>query len=237
MRCQRSRLARPWNSERLAGTCSLAGGSEAYLLLCQQNTGWRFKRDPFHVPGGMMCHVRSRKYRIRAAPYDGRGVGNAACLRLAGCARRPLAPLWRLRVIGHDARGMAPLSHHESEAARTVVGEKARQVLVNSTYRRCHLHLYALFCALLLSWATAHAEDKAVDLELVLAVDVSASVDDAEFALQMAGIAEAFRDQEVQAAIASGPLGRVAVSLVLWADPQGGRMATPLARSRLNRGC
>ena len=40
-----------------------------------------------------------------------------------------------------------------------------------------------------------------VELELVLAVDASSSVDDAEFALQMRGIAAAFRDADVQAAI------------------------------------
>ena len=52
----------------------------------------------------------------------------------------------------------------------------------------------------------------------MLAVDASGSVDDAEFALQMAGIAAAFRDPEVVAAIERGPLGRIAVTLALWAE-------------------
>ena len=57
-----------------------------------------------------------------------------------------------------------------------------------------------------------------VDLELVLAVDVSASVDTAEYELQMHGISAAFRDAEVVSAIlSSGGLG-IAVSLVQWAD-------------------
>ena len=60
--------------------------------------------------------------------------------------------------------------------------------------------------------------ETAVDLELVLAIDASASVDPAEFDLQMGGIASAIRDAEVQAAIAAGPIGRIAVSTIVWAD-------------------
>jgi hypothetical protein len=59
-----------------------------------------------------------------------------------------------------------------------------------------------------------------VDLELVLAVDTSGSVDAEEYALQISGIAEAFRDPEVVAAIAAGPLGRIAVNVAFWAESQ-----------------
>ena len=62
-----------------------------------------------------------------------------------------------------------------------------------------------------------------VELELVLAVDASSSVDDAEFALQMRGIAAAFRDADVQAAI-DGAGGRgIAVALIQWSDFVGQR--------------
>jgi Protein of unknown function (DUF1194) len=71
------------------------------------------------------------------------------------------------------------------------------------------------------------AAEPIVDLELVLAVDVSGSVDDREYALQIGGIAAAFRDPAVQRAIGAGPNGRIAVSLVLWSDPQVGKAATP----------
>jgi Protein of unknown function (DUF1194) len=58
-----------------------------------------------------------------------------------------------------------------------------------------------------------------VDLELLLAVDVSASVDSNEYSLQMSGIAEAFRHPDVIAAIrASAPHG-IAVALLQWAGP------------------
>ena len=57
-----------------------------------------------------------------------------------------------------------------------------------------------------------------VELELVLAVDSSFSVDREEFDLQMKGLASAFRDPRVIAAIrATGDHG-IAVCLVQWAD-------------------
>jgi len=80
--------------------------------------------------------------------------------------------------------------------------------------------------AALLGAAPVSAET-AVDLELVLAIDSSASVDDHEFALQMAGIAAAFRDPRVRAAIRSGPRGRIGVAAFLWAESGWPKAATP----------
>jgi hypothetical protein len=60
--------------------------------------------------------------------------------------------------------------------------------------------------------------DETVDLELVLAIDASSSVDDDEWELQRQGYAAAFRDPEIQAAITSGPNKRVAIAVVVWAD-------------------
>lgn len=57
-----------------------------------------------------------------------------------------------------------------------------------------------------------------VDLQLVLAIDSSGSVDANEYALQLEGIAAAFRDEEVVAAALSGTRKRVAVTLMSWAD-------------------
>lgn len=58
-----------------------------------------------------------------------------------------------------------------------------------------------------------------VDLELVLAVDCSRSIDDAEFALQIQGYAAAFRHPSVLRAIQSGERRAVAVTYVQWAGP------------------
>ena len=64
-----------------------------------------------------------------------------------------------------------------------------------------------------------------VDTALVLAVDVSGSVDDSRFALQMEGIARAFEDTEVQRTILSGPRGSLLVTLVNWSHKP--RIAVP----------
>jgi len=68
--------------------------------------------------------------------------------------------------------------------------------------------------ALLLGLGALKAEP--VDLELVLAADVSRSIDNDEFKLQREGIASALQSPEVLRAIRSGPLGAIAVSFVEW---------------------
>jgi len=62
------------------------------------------------------------------------------------------------------------------------------------------------------------AQEK-VDLELVLMVDASGSIDDDEFLLQRLGYARAFRNPRVASAIGSGPLRRIAVAYVEWTGP------------------
>lgn len=78
----------------------------------------------------------------------------------------------------------------------------------------------AIICCLAGLSGHLPAAGRPVDLALVLAVDASGSVDDGEFALQLAGIAAGFRDPKVRGAIKSGPEGRVAVALLVWADHQ-----------------
>jgi hypothetical protein len=62
----------------------------------------------------------------------------------------------------------------------------------------------------------AMADDTPVDLELVLAVDVSGSVDDMEAQLQRDGYIAAMDNPQVLDAIRSGPLGAIAVTYVEW---------------------
>lgn len=68
---------------------------------------------------------------------------------------------------------------------------------------------------LLSSFSSASARTD-VDLELVLAIDSSTSVDSQEFSLQLQGLAQAFRDPELLEAIMSGPRGAIAVTLIEW---------------------
>lgn len=63
----------------------------------------------------------------------------------------------------------------------------------------------------------ALADDIEVDVELVLAVDVSRSMSQRELEIQRRGYAEALTDEAVIRAITSGLIGRVAITYVEWA--------------------
>ena len=67
-------------------------------------------------------------------------------------------------------------------------------------------------------WTPTCAAER-VDLLLVLAADISRSVDEVKFQLQRSGYAAAFSDSRVIEAIRSGPNGRIAVELVEWSGP------------------
>ena len=69
--------------------------------------------------------------------------------------------------------------------------------------------------------------DTEVDLALVIAVDISYSMDLDELALQRQGFAEAFRSPEVQDAIRRGMLGRIAVVYFEWAGSWDQRIVVP----------
>jgi hypothetical protein len=69
-----------------------------------------------------------------------------------------------------------------------------------------------------------------VDLAIVLAVDVSASVDLDEFVLMTEGLAQAVADQAVLAALTSGPRGAAALAALFWSEPTGHEIAAPWAR-------
>jgi hypothetical protein len=66
-----------------------------------------------------------------------------------------------------------------------------------------------------------------VDLELVLAIDCSYSVDSEEFALQVFGLSDAFRSPEVVTAIRNGRFQRIGVSVVQWSSFQSQELAVP----------
>ncbi len=70
----------------------------------------------------------------------------------------------------------------------------------------------------------AAAGETDVDLELVLAVDVSRSMDSGEQALQKDGYVAALQHPEVLAAIREGFLGRIAVAYAEWAGPSSHRV-------------
>ena len=70
-----------------------------------------------------------------------------------------------------------------------------------------------------LSWHGARSQAN-VDLQLVLAVDVSGSVNEARFELQKRGYIAAFRDPRLLRAIQSGSAQKIAVTMLQWTGPQ-----------------
>lgn len=76
--------------------------------------------------------------------------------------------------------------------------------------------LLGLVVAGLLTVGAAAAEP--VDLQLVLAVDVSRSVDDEEFRLQREGYADALKDPRVLASILSGGRRSIGITYMEWSN-------------------
>ena len=66
--------------------------------------------------------------------------------------------------------------------------------------------------------AAAPARAADVDLLLILAADVSRSIDDVEFNLQRKGYASALSDPKVLTAIAGGPNRAIAICFIEWSD-------------------
>lgn len=64
--------------------------------------------------------------------------------------------------------------------------------------------------------ALAYDPDAEVDVELVLAVDISQSMDTEEQQVQRSGYVSALTSDEVMQAIRFGPIGRIAISYMEW---------------------
>lgn len=96
-----------------------------------------------------------------------------------------------------------------------------------NTFAHCHRrparfwYAIRLITVLLLASGTARpaSAQTTVDLQLVLAVDCSNSVNDVRFELQKQGYAAAFRNPQVMRAIASGAEQAIAVTMVQWTGP------------------
>jgi uncharacterized protein DUF1194 len=83
-----------------------------------------------------------------------------------------------------------------------------------------HALRFALALLLACSAYTLAFAQTAVDLQLVLAVDASGSVDQRRFELQQQGYVAAFRDPRVLQAIQSGSAQAIAVTMVQWTGPE-----------------
>jgi len=92
---------------------------------------------------------------------------------------------------------------------------------------RCHFEIPVLAFVLALSSGTAPLTARACDIALVLAMDVSGSVDAWEYQLQTEGLAFALRDPEVAEALVRA---RTAVSVVQWSGMGQQTLSIPWTR-------
>lgn len=77
------------------------------------------------------------------------------------------------------------------------------------------------------SWIGVSQTMPHVDLELVMAVDTSGSMDRTKLALQRQGYINAFRHKDFARAIKSGPLGKIAIVYMEWAGPHYQNVLVP----------
>lgn len=102
-----------------------------------------------------------------------------------------------------------------SSTRRHRPAEKKFRIVLGSLRAALAVVAFSLNMGLSVADTTGAGPVRIVSLELVLAVDVSASVDDSEYRLQIHGVANAFRHPEIIGAIMQHRHG-VAVTLVQW---------------------
>jgi Protein of unknown function (DUF1194) len=95
---------------------------------------------------------------------------------------------------------------------------------MNRAGSRMRLRSAFLGCSLLAMATAPAAAVENVDLKLVIATDVSRSIDNEEAVLQREGTAAAFASSEVVKAIQSGALGRIAVAMIDFSSPRFDRV-------------
>ncbi|MGR3803532.1 DUF1194 domain-containing protein [Marinibacterium profundimaris] len=79
------------------------------------------------------------------------------------------------------------------------------------------MRIFIAIAAVLIGLRPALAQDIEVDVELVLAADVSRSMSPHELEIQRRGYAEAIASDEVMGTIGNGMIGRIAVTFMEWA--------------------
>ncbi len=144
-----------------------------------------------------------------------------------------------------------PFTFSDRKAIAPPPAARCNSPMWNIGYRRVPAVLFAGLVCLLSAGASAE-EQVAVDLELVLAVDVSGSVDGHEARLQREGYVAALQSPELVKTIEAGIIGRIAVTYVEWAGlghqftivdwaviqdkASAGRFADALAAAPVNAG-
>ncbi len=102
-----------------------------------------------------------------------------------------------------------------------------RAICVHRRFRVSVLFASVLLLHTFGTLSSSRAAGPQVDLNLVLGVDISNSVDWYEYRLQRDGLAYALRQRQVVAAIQSGPNRRIGVTIVQWSGDGSQKVALP----------
>ena len=90
--------------------------------------------------------------------------------------------------------------------------------------------LFACLFHLLFSYSALAQQSTRNDVNIVVAIDCSYSVNPVEFNLQIAGIAKVFSDPEIVAAIADGPRGSIGIMVSHWSTSKNQKISVPWTR-------
>ena len=107
------------------------------------------------------------------------------------------------------------------------VSSLAGEVRRSRGKRSAWLRIVVAIITLVALRSPAAGELVGVDLQLVIAIDVSSSMNKSRRQVQREGYAHAIRSAEVLAAIKSGPHGRIAIACFGWASPDYQRVIVP----------
>lgn len=102
------------------------------------------------------------------------------------------------------------------------IHDRDTEGIFSAPLRGAFLCLFALCVSVVISSAGVAAEP--VDLELILAIDISGSIDPDEAKLQRDGYVNAFTHPQVIGAVTSGITGRIAVAYFEWASARDQRL-------------
>jgi len=184
----------------------LAGDFADELLL----GGQRVLPDKAQASGFKFRHPTLRR-ALSAMLGPMAGLRGAARARPGRALFRPPRP--RAVAVGqHGGAGRPPPAvGHTLPALICSRDERTGR----SSISRRHL-VRSAACLLAVGPAASARAENEVDLELVLAVDASGSVDQYRFELQKQGYAAAFRNPRVLAAIRSGLSQAIAVTMMQW---------------------
>jgi hypothetical protein len=117
------------------------------------------------------------------------------------------------------ADGCANWEYRRPLASFDTASELNMRIGKLDAYSRIFLLLGGI-CAASLACSSPSQAATQVDLKLVLATDVSGSIDNEEMQLEREGTADAFASPEVIKAIQSGTLGRIAVAMFDFSSPE-----------------